>query len=138
MEVHVEIRTIHFEATWDLRHKVMWPDQSLDYVKLPNDEHGLHYGLFANDKLTAVVSVFIVDNEAQFRKLATLDDEQGKGYGTQLLNYLFLELAKDDITKVWCNARVDKTNFYQRFGMVKTERRFDKTGISYVIMEKTI
>lgn len=137
-ETKVEIRKIHFESTWDLRHRIMWPDRALDYVKLPNDKHGLHYGLFANDKMTSIVSAFITNKEAQFRKFATLNDEQGKGYGTKLLNHLFLELANIEITRVWCNARTDKTHFYERFGMVQTERRFDKGGISYVIMEKTI
>jgi predicted GNAT family N-acyltransferase len=114
----------------------MWPERALDYVKLPNDKHGLHYGLFANDSLTSVVSVFITNKEAQFRKFATLNDEQGKGHGSKLLNHLCLELANIGITKIWCNARTDKTSFYERFGVVQIERRFDKGGISYMIMEK--
>ena len=134
----MEIRKIHFESTWDLRHKIMWPDRTLDYVKLPNDKHGLHYGLFVNDKMVSIVSAFITNKEAQFRKFATLNDEQGKGYGSKLLNHLFLELASIEITKIWCNARAGKTHFYERFGMVQTERRFEKGGISYVIMEKII
>lgn len=116
----------------------MWPDKSLDHVKLPNDKHGIHYGLFSDDKMTSIVSAFITDNEAQFRKFATLNDEQGKGYGSKLLNHLFHELAKLEITKIWCNARTDKTRFYERFGMIETKRRFDKGGISYVIMEKSV
>lgn len=40
----MEIRKIHFESTLDLRHKVMWPDEKLEYVKLPNDSDGIHYG----------------------------------------------------------------------------------------------
>ena len=134
----MEIRKIHFESTWELRHQVMWPDRALDYIKLPNDKNGLHYGLFVNDQLTSIVSAFITNKEVQFRKFATLHNEQGKGYGTKLLKHLFLELAKSQITKVWCNARIDKTAFYEQFGMVQTESKFDKGGISYVIMEKHI
>ena len=116
----------------------MWPDKTIDYVKLPNDKNGLHYGLFVNDKMTAIVSAFITKKEAQFRKFATLNNEQGKGHGTKLLSYLFLELTNIGITKIWCNARADKTSFYERFGMEQTKKRFDKGGISYVIMEKTL
>jgi len=116
----------------------MWPERTLDYVKIKNDQDGLHYGLFKNDNLVAVVSAFIINKEVQFRKFATLNDEQGKGYGTKLLNHLFLELTNMEITKVWCNARTDKTHFYERFGMVQTGRKFEKGGISYVIMEKII
>ncbi len=138
MESKVEIRKIHFELTWDLRHRIMWPNRVIDYVKLPNDRIGVHYGLFANDKLISIISAFIENEEAQFRKFATLNEEQGKGYGTKLLNFLFLELEKEGILKIWCNARTNKIHFYEGFGMKQTEKRFNKGGIAYVIMEKTL
>ena len=77
----VEIRSIEAEDTLAIRHEVMWPDQPLDYVKLPDDEKGLHYGLFYEGELITVVSLFLDRESAQFRKLATLQHYQGKGYG---------------------------------------------------------
>lgn len=134
----IEIRKIHFESTWDLRHRVMWPDRSLDYVKLPNDDNGLHYALFANDQMISVISAFISNKEVQFRKFATLTDEQGQGYGTKLLTHLFHQLPTMEATRVWCNARTDKAHFYERFEMTQTDKGFNKGGISYVIMEKLL
>ncbi|MEO9802513.1 MAG: GNAT family N-acetyltransferase [Reichenbachiella sp.] len=134
----MEIRSISYEMTWSIRQAAMWPNESIAYVMLPNDKEGSHFGLFVNDQMVSVISIFITDGHAQFRKFATLDAEQGKGYGSKLLNHIFLELAKSEITKVWCNARADKTDFYERFGMIQTEKRFDKGGINYVIMEKSI
>ena len=121
--------------TWPLRHTVMWPDKPLDYVKLPEDAHGIHYGLFVNDHLVSVISLFIKGEDAQFRKFATALSHQGKGYGSQLLKYLMQEAASKGIKKLWCNARKDKASFYENFGMIKTSHSFIKGGIGYVVME---
>ncbi|WP_236959016.1 GNAT family N-acetyltransferase [Joostella atrarenae] len=132
----MKIKKIKAEQTWEIRHKVMWPNKPLAYVKISNDLEGLHYGLFIADKLVSVVSLFIKGEVAQFRKFATCIDEQGKGYGSFLLNNLLKERIPSDVKRIWCNARVDKITFYQKFGFVATQETFTKGGIDYVIMEK--
>lgn len=134
----LKILQISPERTLEIRHKVMWPDKSIDYVKLPNDENGEHFGLFTDDKLISVVSLFIENDKAQFRKFATLGDDQGKGYGTILLQEVFRIVQEKGLKTIWCNARVSKINFYMKFGMLATPKRFDKGGIEYVIMEKEL
>lgn len=131
----VEIREIPAESTWPLRQEVMWPKKPIDYVKIAEDNQGLHYGLFVENKLISIVSVFINGDTAQFRKFATLQQEQGKGYGSQLLSHLFNELTARNIKKVWCNARVNKAAYYERFGLLSTENHFSRGEIKYVIME---
>jgi len=116
----------------------MWPDEDIAYVKLPEDELGIHYGLFVNDKLTAVVSLFIKNREAQFRKLATAIAAQGNGYGTLLLKHLMQETEALNVNRIWCNARVDKASFYHRFGLKETAHSFSKNGQSYVVMERVL
>lgn len=117
----------------------MWPDKPLDFVILNNDNEALHYGLLKGINIISVVSVFIDDNSAQFRKFATQISEQGKGYGSILLNHIMTTIPNEnDIDKIWCNARVDKTSFYKKFGMKETDKTFVKSGINYVIMEKNI
>ncbi|GAA4842421.1 GNAT family N-acetyltransferase [Algivirga pacifica] len=132
----MEIKKLNSKATWPLRHKVMWPNKPIEYVQLPNDQEGLHLGLFIEEKLVSVISVFVENGEAQFRKFATDMEEQGKGYGTKLLTYLLDYLKQEGVKKVWCNARVEKAFFYNRFGLKETEQRFSKGGIDYVIMEQ--
>ncbi|MBX2840542.1 MAG: GNAT family N-acetyltransferase [Flammeovirgaceae bacterium] len=116
----------------------MWPDQELDYVKLPKDEEAIHFGLFMENKLTSVVSLFIEENgkNAQFRKFATLKEYQGKGLGSILLNFMLEKTKGKDISTIWCNARTNKTGFYEKFGFETTPTTFKKGGISYVIMKK--
>lgn len=66
------VREVDKEEVWALRHKVMWPDKPFDYIKLKEDESGIHYGLFIEEEMTSVISLFINNDEAQFRKFATL------------------------------------------------------------------
>lgn len=130
------ITEIAHEETINIRHQVMWPDQPVDYVKLPNDDHGQHYGLFIEDHLVSVISLFILNQEVQFRKFATLNEHQGKGYGSLLLKHIMDIAAKQNLRKIWCNARVDKSGYYSKFSMKQTAQIFEKGGIDYVIMER--
>lgn len=42
----MEIKRINKEMTWELRHRVMWPDRDIEYIKLPDDPIGFHFGIF--------------------------------------------------------------------------------------------
>ena len=156
----VRIASIAASQTWPLRHRIMWPHKSIEYVKVAEDDHGLHYGLFRDDSTNddrgnhpiSVVSLFITpssknnnedddaaaEDEAQFRKFCTETSYQGNGYGTMLLQHMFdtIETEYPTVNRVWCNARKDKTKFYnQRFDMIETPETFVRGGIEYVIME---
>lgn len=132
------IQPITVTQAWPIRHAVMWPDHPLEFVKLERDEvDGLHYGLFVDEELTSIISVFIDDTALQFRKFATLKSKQGQGYGSHLLRYLIDVVAPSyRIEKIWCNARVEKMAYYQRFGLEETGERFEKGGIDFVILQK--
>lgn len=132
----ISIQKVSCQDCWPIRHQVMWPDRSLDYVKLPEDEKGEHFGLYKEKDLIAVISFFIQNQQAQFRKFACLVEEQGKGYGSQLLQFILEEISQKQIDRVFCNARVEKAAYYEKFGLVKTSEFFEKGGKSYVIMEK--
>lgn len=134
--MEMEITKINKEKAWELRHKVMWPDKDLDYIKLEDDDLGIHFGLFKENILVSVISLFINNEEGQFRKFATLEQEQGKGYGSKLLDYVIKEAKDRGVKRIWCNARENKVNFYKKFGLEESNYRFTKGGKSYVIMEK--
>ncbi|OXM87689.1 GNAT family N-acetyltransferase [Paenibacillus rigui] len=134
----MDIRQISKEAAWTLRHQVMWPEKPLEYVKLRDDDQGTHWGFYAEDRLVSVLSLFIERNRAQFRKFATLPEEQGKGFGTRLLRHVMDEARRHGADQIRCNARADKAAFYKRFGLIATNQAFEKDGISYVIMETPV
>lgn len=131
----MNIKKIPYQSTWPIRQEVMWPDKPIEFVKIAQDEQGLHYGLFIEDQLVSIISAFINGDTAQFRKFATLQTAQGKGYGSHLLSHLLKELSSMSIKKVWCNARIDKAGYYERFGLAKTVKHFARGEIQYVIME---
>lgn len=134
----IEIKKIPYASTWEIRQQVMWPDKPMDYVKLPNDPQGYHYGLFVRHNMLSIISVFVTGRKAQFRKFATIAEEQGKGYGSKLLSFVMDTFSRKDIQTIWCNARTDKIAFYKRFGLMPTEMTFSKGGVDYVIMTKNI
>lgn len=131
-----EIKQITASQTLDIRHKVMWPNKPIEYVKLPNDENGRHFGLLVNGKIISIISLFVENNEMQFRKFATLKEYQGLGFGTILLKNIIDLSKKEGIKRLWCNARSEKSKFYKRFNLKPTKVKFIKDGIVYVIMEK--
>ena len=132
----IYIRQIEAKDTWNLRQTVMWPEKSLDFVKLKDDELGFHFGLFQNEILCAVISLFCTGKSAQFRKFATLQHLQKQGLGTQLLEYVIEFSRSKNIDILWCDARVSATAFYQKFGFEIISQPFTKETELYVKMEK--
>tara|TARA_R110000868_G_scaffold178679_3_gene418485 strand:- start:952 stop:1302 length:351 start_codon:yes stop_codon:yes gene_type:complete len=116
----------------------MWPDYPIDFIKLPEDLNGIHFGLYKNNELVSIVSLFIDGESAQFRKLATKVSEQGNGYATQILKHIIHYCEEWPVKKLWCNARVNKSEFYKKFGLLATDKTYIKGGIEFVILEKLI
>jgi predicted GNAT family N-acyltransferase len=133
---NLKIKIIQASETWDLRHRVMAPNRSFDSIKLPKDEQGLHFGLFYEEKLISVISLFIENDVAQFRKFATEISEQNKGYGSILLNHIIEESVKNNVKNLWCNARMTALGFYEKFGFEAVSETWMDHEIEYVKMEK--
>ena len=119
-----------------MRQQVMYPDQDIEFVKLPDDGLGLHIGVYENEELMSVMSVFLHGREVQFRKLATRTDMQGKGYASALMQWL-IDYANDmKFDRLWCNARTGATDFYKKFSYIETDNHFSQNGYDYVVMER--
>ena len=132
----VQIRDVPLEVVWTMRQAVMYPDESIDFVKLEDDVKGVHWGLYKKDKLISVISLFEKDRELQFRKFATLENMQGKGYGTKLLQEVMDWALQNNMQSVWCNARIAATGLYEKFGMKQSGPGWKKYGIDFIKMEK--
>ncbi|GAB3836349.1 GNAT family N-acetyltransferase [Hymenobacter jeollabukensis] len=130
----MEIRLIPAAATYDLRHRVLWPDQPAAYVELPEDAAGWHYGAFEDGQLRSVVSLFVDGEVARFRKFATEPAWQGRGIGSALLRHMMQEAAEHGARRLCCDARQEKAGFYQKFGFGVEGEPFYKGPIPYVRM----
>lgn len=123
---------------WQLRQEVMYPNDSIDAVKLNGDHAGLHIGLYEGEQLVSVISLFVSDRIVQFRKFATRTAFQRKGYGAFLLQYAMEWAQANNYTMIWCNARLTATKFYQRFDMHPVGESWAKNGIDYIKMQKKL
>ncbi len=120
--------------TWRVRQLSMYPDEEITTMELPEDFDGIHFGLYAEHELTAVVSLFINESTAQFRKMAVLPQEQGKGFGMKLLQYI-IDYCKDQgIKELWCNARTSAIGFYNKAGFVTQGDDYQRNQHSYIKM----
>jgi GNAT superfamily N-acetyltransferase len=135
---NLHIEQIRPELTWRLRQQVLYPNESLAAMKMDEDAQGLHFGVFVDEKLAGVVSLFQTGNVFQFRKFAILPPMQGKGVGTALLTYIISFATLQGGSRIWCNARSTAVNFYGKAGFVSTGQTFSKNGFDYEIFEKAL
>jgi phosphoribosylformimino-5-aminoimidazole carboxamide ribotide isomerase len=131
----LEIKEIKPSETLDLRHRILSPNKSVDSIILIEDDAGQHFGLFQSEKIVSVISLFVENDNAQFRKFATETTEQNKGYGSILLNYIIEESIKNNVKNLWCNARLTALGFYEKFGFEVVSEKWIKNDIEYVKME---
>lgn len=134
----ITIHPITAGQTWPLRQKVMYPEFTIGQVKLKDDEQGRHFGLFVADELTVVVSLFVKNNNLQFRKLATLQEQQGKGYGKQMMRFILDLASAENLETVWCNARLTAAPFYRQFGLEVSGGNWQQDGHIFVVMRKQV
>ncbi len=130
------ISEVPYSDVLEIRHKVMYPEKDKEYVALPDDDKALHIGYYKEGMLVSVLSLFLHNRELQFRKFATLSEFQGQGYGSELMKWV-LDYAIDmKFERLWCNSRVEKTDFYEKFEFVKTNQIFEKDGRQFIILER--
>lgn len=133
--MEIRVREAEYDDVLNLRHTVMYPNESIELAKVDNDSEGIHLGVYEKDEMVACISIFMKDKNLQFRKLATREDFQRKGYGTALVKYIIDFYNQFDLNSLWANARKDCLPFYERLGFEQTEDTFSKNGHEYVIIK---
>ena len=131
----MKMRRISWQQTIPLRHRVLWPNKPLEYCHIPEDDDGLHFGVFVDDLLVCVASVYLTLNKARLRKFATDPQYQNQGIGSQLLTFIITFLKAGAVDYFWCDARESALEFYKRFDMHVCSERFFKGEVAYYKME---
>ena len=134
----ISIEQIRPELTWHLRQQILYPAQKLYEMELDEDQYGIHFGAFTDNKLVGIISLFQTDRSFQFRKLAVLSEYQKMGIGNTLLQRVEEFAENEGGTVIWCNARVSAIGFYIKAGYKHTGKLFSKNGFDYEILEKPI
>lgn len=132
------IDKVPLDMVWDIRQRVMYPDAPVTAVQLTDDHEGQHLGVWINEKPVSIVSLFSRGDRFQFRKFATEIPQQGKGYGSYLLQYIVKLAASQGAEVLWCNARLSAAPFYERFGFTCTGNPWQQSGIDFIKMEKLL
>ncbi|PKI15956.1 GNAT family N-acetyltransferase [Colwellia sp. 12G3] len=130
----MDIRKISWDEALPIRHEVLWPNKSLLFCQVKGDDIAKHYGVYLDDKLVSVASIYIEDSVARLRKFATLVAFQGRGIGSKLITHILSELINSGTEDCWCDARTTAVGFYQKFGMQSQGTEFNKSGIWYFKM----
>jgi len=134
----ISIEQIRPELTWRLRQEVLYTAQKLYEMELDEDQQGIHFGAFTDNKLVGIISLFQTATSFQFRKLAVLSEYQKMGIGNALLQRVEEFAENEGGAMIWCNARVSAIGFYMKAGYEHTGKLFSKNGFDYEILEKEI
>jgi len=134
----MQIEQITPRLTYKLRRDVLYPDKQLAEMGMAEDENGVHFGGFKDNKLVAVVSLFQKGSDFQFRKLAVDPLVQKMGLGNAMLKYIETYAEENGGTRIWCNARLSAIGFYLKANYLQTGELFVRDGIDFQILEKAI
>lgn len=131
------IERITAEKTLNIRKAILRPTGTIDDVRFPLDNHTetLHVGIFANDHLVGVSSIYHIDPEGdqskpwwQIRGMAVLDSHRRQGLGSKLIGRCVDYVRAQNAEMVWCNARMPYLDFYRTLGFEASGEEFDIPG----------
>jgi predicted GNAT family N-acyltransferase len=142
-----EIRKITASETYPLRNKILRQNEPIEKCIYPNDikDSTVHFGLFENEVLLGIISVFETKKEAftdhkqfQIRGMAIESNQQKKGYGAALVNQAISYLQKEKEFLIWFNARIIATGFYEKLGFEKTGTAFEipPIGMHFIMYKR--
>jgi ribosomal protein S18 acetylase RimI-like enzyme len=130
----IEIKKITAFETITVRHPVLRSGKPIASCYFEGDDLLTtgHYGLFFENQLTGVISVFEVKNKLfsenhqfQIRGMAVLAQFQKMGFGEALLNYCENEIRLKKGELIWFNARETAVGFYKKSGYVVWGDQFE-------------
>lgn len=142
-----EIKEISALETIIVRHPVLRFGKPIESCRFEGDylPTTIHFGLFYEDQLSAVISVFetknilfLEENQFQIRGMAVLEQYQKKGFGVALLKFCENRIRNKMGEIIWFNARETAIGFYEKSDYQKSGNGFEiaDIGIHYVLFKK--
>ncbi len=144
----MEIKKIVAIATYPIRQMILRPGKSITTCYFEGDflEDTFHFGLFIDDEMIGVVSIFTNSNDIfesknqmQIRGMAILEAYQKKGFGAQLLQKAENIALINNSNLIWFNARQNAVSFYSKLNYQTIGNAFEIENIgSHFVMFKKI
>jgi len=143
----IDIQKISAQESFIVRHPVLRNGKPIEscYFKGDELESTEHFGLFENNQIKGVISLFKNNNvlfedkhQAQIRGMAVLENNQGNGFGRLLVAHSEQILKAQNISLIWFNARENAVGFYRKMGYEIIGKSFDIPGVGmhYVMWKK--
>jgi len=141
------IKIISSKDTFYIRQQVLRAGKPIESCQFDGDDlpTTTHFGLFIDEKLTGVVSVFKnintifnIENQYQIRGMAVLPEFQRNGLGKELVIHCEAYLKNLKATLIWFNARENAVLFYKKLGYNSVGAPFSiaDIGIHYVMKKE--
>ncbi|UPV80262.1 GNAT family N-acetyltransferase [Bacillus rugosus] len=144
----LEVKTISAEDTYEIRHRILRPHQSIEQCKYEQDhaEGAFHLGAFYEGTLISIASFFpqkqpliTASSAYRLRGMATLEGYRDQKAGSTLIKYAEQKLADRGVQAVWCNARHYVKGYYAKLGWEELGLPFEIPGIgTHIVMYKTL
>jgi GNAT superfamily N-acetyltransferase len=144
----IKIQNISSADTFLVRHPVLRTGKPIESCVFDGDNlpSTKHLGLFIEEKLVGVVSVFKnkntifnIENQFQIRGMAVLPEFQKKGFGENLVKHCENYVKSATKTIIWFNARENAVPFYEKLGYNKIGDPFSIADIGiHFLMKKEI
>ncbi|TAH82435.1 GNAT family N-acetyltransferase [Bacillus subtilis] len=144
----LEVKTISAEDTYEIRHRILRPHQSIEQCKYEEDhaKGSFHLGAFFEGKLISIASFspqnqpLITESPAyRLRGMATLEGYRDQKGGSTLIKHAEEKLAENGVQAVWCNARSHVKGYYLKLGWEELGEPFEIPGIgTHIVMYKTL
>jgi ribosomal protein S18 acetylase RimI-like enzyme len=121
----ITIKQISSRETFPVRHPVLRLGKPIETCIFAGDDDvtTVHFGVYENDVLAGVLSVFEVlhpdfteERQFQLRGMAILPSYQKTGLGEQLLTAAENYIRQQDGKLIWFNAREIAVGFYKKAG----------------------
>jgi GNAT superfamily N-acetyltransferase len=130
----ITIKEINYLDTFLVRSPMLRQGKPIETCFFLGDDavSTTHFGLFTENKLIGVASVFKTNNEnfaqknqLQLRGMAILVEYQSSGFGKLLLEEIFNFIKINQTELLWFNARETAVPFYEKLGCIKKGASFE-------------
>jgi GNAT superfamily N-acetyltransferase len=130
----ITLKEIHYLDTFPVRSAVLRIGKPIEscFFLGDNAPDTSHFGLFTDDNLIGVASLFKTNNENfdtknqfQLRGMAILKNYQSAGFGKLLITKIFGFIESNKVELLWFNAREIALPFYEKMGCSKKGTSFE-------------
>lgn len=141
------IKEIPSKETYIVRQPVLRKGKPIESCVFEGDdlETTHHFGLFQNENLTGIISLFTQSNpifaenlQGQIRGMAILENHQKKGFGEALVKHCEDYCKQNKVDLIWFNARTAAVGFYKRMNYEVLGEPFEikDVGEHYLMFKK--